>query len=172
MGTTKAAITLDSGLSMIEHVYLALSKVCSRIVFVGHAEGVPQSVLCRGVQVTDEIPNLGPLGAVDALLSSGVAEQYLITPCDLFQVRPELYRLLLRGSTKSAVILRHQERVEPLIGLYSTQLLPLVREQMSRQQLSMRGLLAACNPEYIEVPEHLRSALQNANLPEDLLAKQ
>lgn len=168
MGSPKSGVSLPNGLTMIEHVYLALSKVCEQVVFVGHGEGVSSALLSRGLHVTDEIPNLGPLGALDALLSSGIDSQYLITPCDLFRVTPDLFHLLDPNHSGSPLLFRHADKIEPLIGIYHETLLPTLRIHMKQKRLAIRDLLSDCDPGFIEVPEALLSTLSNANSPQDV----
>lgn len=168
MGVSKTAVRLSSGMTMIEHVYLALSQVCERIVFVGHARGISPALLKRGVHVNDEIPDLGPLGALDALLSSGIDERYLVTPCDLFRATPALFRLLKGDRRGRPLLLRHAGVIEPLIGVYPADLLPVLRRQLAQRRLSVRELINAGEPGYVEVPGHLAEALSNANSPHDL----
>lgn len=168
MGTPKAGVRLSSGLTMVEHVFLALSQVCARVVFVGHAEGVAPALLERGIHLKDEIPELGPLGALDALLSSGIAGSYLVTPCDLCRATPDLYRLLITERPGSPLLLRHPGGVEPLVGVYHAPLLDKVRRQMAQRRLAVRDLLKECQPGYIDVPPALRDTLSNANTPRDV----
>ncbi|MCA9395196.1 MAG: molybdenum cofactor guanylyltransferase [Candidatus Omnitrophica bacterium] len=168
MGSPKTAIRLVSGLTMIEHVYLALSQVCQRVVFVGHAQGIAPALLNRGLHITDEIPGIGPLGALDALLSSGIDREYLVTPCDLFRATPTLYRLLTTEVEGSPVLLRRDGRIEPLIGRYQADLLPMVRGQLARRELSVRRLVEFCKSGFIDVPDYLAETLGNANSPQDL----
>lgn len=44
MKQPKAGILLSSGITLIEHVYLALKDVCREVVLVGHGEGIPESL--------------------------------------------------------------------------------------------------------------------------------
>ncbi len=171
MGTPKSAVRLSSGLTMIEHVYLALSQVCTQIVFVGHGDGISAALLARGIHLNDEIPDLGPMGALDALLSSDIDEKYVVTPCDLFRATPDLYRLLDKRCPGSPLLLRHLGGIEPIIGIYQASLLPAIRQRMSRRALSIRGLVASCETGYVDVPVHLRQALSNANRPQDLACR-
>jgi len=169
MGTPKAGLLLDSGLTMVEHVYRALGHVCERIVFVGHALGVPEPLLNAGKHIRDEIPGLGPLGALDALLSSGLDHEYIVTPCDLNKASPSLYFLLAKEQMHTPTVLSHQGNLEPLIGRYSQKQLAQIRLQLRERDLSIRSLLLKCHAQAIEVPRHLRCALKNANTPQDLI---
>ena len=167
MGFAKAGLRLADGKTMIEHVYDALKNVCSRVVLVGHAEGVPES-LKHLLQIEDRYLFCGPMSALEALLSSDVDRDYIITPCDLAWVTPEVYGCLLDESLRSPAVLKREEHIEHLIARYSIKELPLVHHLLHNKILAMRYLTNLSQARLIPVPEHLHVALQNVNAPGDL----
>jgi len=167
MGTPKAGVRLPDGKTMIEHVYEALREVCPRVVLVGHGEGVPSS-LKHLPQLEDRYLLCGPMGALESLLSSNEDTQYLITPCDLAWVTPEVYGCLLDETLRGPAVLKREDHIEHLIARYSIKELPLVHYLLSKKFLAMRYLTDIANARLIPVPEHLHFALHNANTPGDL----
>ena len=188
MGTSKAGIVLPSGLTMIEHVYQSLSTACRQVVVAGHADGIPAS-LQRLQRIEDRFKNKGPLGGLEALLSSGIDSEYLIAPCDLHRVVPQLFSLLTDVNLNAPVILARkisqdlksknpddQENksvlnyLEPLIGRYPVALLPLVRRLIAEDRLAMQELALETKAQMIEVPGYLCATLDNANSFQDLVS--
>ncbi len=167
MGTPKALLVLPSGRTMVEHVYRALQAICKEVVLVGSSKNVPASL--RHVRrLQDNYKELGPIGGLEALFSSGLDSEYLVSPCDLFRVTPDLFSLLLQPNVKLPVILSHQKCIEPLVGRYPAVLLPVLREHITHGKLAMTGLVKEIHATFISIPkEHVR-ALSNANTPEDL----
>jgi molybdopterin-guanine dinucleotide biosynthesis protein A len=168
MGTVKAGILLSSGKTMIEHVYRAMARVCSRVVLVGHGDGVVDR-LDHLPRVRERQSACGPLGGLQALLSSGIDYEYLVSPCDLPQVTPEVFRMLVSCGENPPVILSRHKKLEPLIGRYSRDQLVLVDRFIDEGKLAMHDLADACRAHVIDVPAHLHYTLHNANRKEDLL---
>ena len=99
MGQPKAGLVLPDGVTMVERVFAAMSAVCRQVVLVGAATDLPLSM--RGVRhIEDRLPQLGPMGGVEALLASGLDSEYLIAPCDIFLVVPDVFRLLLQPAVR------------------------------------------------------------------------
>jgi len=174
MGTPKAGIVLPSGWTMVEHVYRALKAVCRNVILVGHADGIPKS-LRHLPQISDRFQNIGPMGGLEILLSSGIDSEYLITPCDLPEAVPDLFRLLISSELNGSAVLAHYNEemtdvsFEPMIGRYTASLLPLVREFIAQRRFTMLSFIKEANAKKIEVPPRLFFALKNANTPKDLV---
>ncbi len=169
MGRPKAGIVLADGRTMIEHVHDALAAVCRQIVLVGDAAGAPPA-LADVPRVPDRLPDLGPLGGLEALLSSDLDFDYLIAPCDLFQAVPDLFRPLVEPSVTSPAVLalEGEEQIEPMIARYGMSVCPTVEDMIREGTLAMRELAGRTRAHVVRVPRDLAPALQNANNPTDL----
>ena len=166
MGKPKASIILANGQTMIEHVYNVLKQLCKEVVLVGHGEGVPDS-LGHLKRVQDNYQGLGPMGALEALLSSGLDSEYLISPCDLSKATPEIFSLLLKSESQLPLVLNNKGHREPLLGRYPSSLLPYVQKYIARGQLAVNDLLKEVSAASIDVPEEFIFSLSNMNSPED-----
>ena len=167
MGTPKAIIKLSSGITIIEHVYRALRVICKEVVLVGSPKSIPNSLRhLRCLQ--DNHRELGPIGGLEALLSSGLDSEYLISSCDLFRVTSDLFSLLLHPDVRLPAVLSIQKRIEPLIGRYPTALLPVLRKNIAQGKFAMTNLVKEAHATLIPVPREHARALSNANTPEDL----
>ena len=170
MGQPKAGVVLPDGGTMIERVFAAMSAVCREVVIVGGATGLPPSM--RELRrVEDRLPELGPIGGVEALLGSGFDSEYLIAPCDVFLIVPDVFRLLVPPSVRPPAVLYRQDtdRVEPLIGRYDASTHSVVVRMIAEGQLAMHELARRAAASHIPVPDALTHALRNANTPEDLV---
>ena len=166
MGKPKASIILPGGIALIEHVYNVLKQLCKEVVLVGHGEGVPDS-LQHLKRIPDNYQDLGPIGALEALLSSGLDLEYLISPCDLPRATPEIFSLLINSEFKLPIVLSNKGRSEPLLGRYPSSLLALVREHITLRHLAMNDLFKKVSATSIAVPEEYLFSLSNLNSPED-----
>ncbi|HLF18697.1 MAG TPA: NTP transferase domain-containing protein [Candidatus Omnitrophota bacterium] len=165
-GKPKAAIMLPGGDTLIEHVYNVLKQLCKEVVLVGHGQGVPDS-LWHLKRIQDNYQGLGPIGALEALLSSGLDSEYLISPCDLFKATPELFSFLIDSKDQMPAVLNNKGNTEPLIGRYPASILSVVREHIAQRRLAMRDLLEAVSATSIVVPEEYLFSLSNLNYPEN-----
>jgi molybdopterin-guanine dinucleotide biosynthesis protein A len=125
----------------------------------------------RGVRrVEDRLPQLGPIGGIEALLASGFDSEYLISPCDVFLIVPDVFRLLVQPSVRPPAVLYRQDtdRVEPLIGRYDASTHSEVARMVAEGRLAMRELARRTGACRIPVPDALTKALRNANTLADL----
>src|SRR5690242_16389257 len=81
MGESKANVAMPDGRSMIEWVAAALSGITSRLVIVGPCAGFDPRRISRAVLIEDKQPHQGPLSGLETLLSSGLAQSYLVAAC-------------------------------------------------------------------------------------------
>ena len=170
MGRSKAGLVLPDGGTMIERVFAAMSAVCREVVLVGGGAGLPPPMR-KLRRVEDRLPQLGPIGGVEALLASGFDNEYLIAPCDVFLVVSDVFRLLVQPSVRPPAVLFRQDtgRLEPLIGRYGASVHPVVTHMIAEGQLAMHELARRAGASHIPVPDALIHALRNANTPADLI---
>jgi molybdopterin-guanine dinucleotide biosynthesis protein A len=169
MGQPKAGLVLPDGGTMIERVFAAMSAVCRKVVLVGAATDLPPSM--RGVRhIEDRLPQLGPIGGVEALLASGLDSDYLISPCDVFLIVQDVFRLLVQPAVRPPAVLYRQDtdQVEPLIGRYDASTHSVVAGMIAEDRLAMHELARRTGASRIPVPDALTHALRNANTPADL----
>lgn len=176
MGRSKAGMKLPSGKTMIRHVFDVLSEACPRVVLAGSKDGVPTELLRQAELIPDNVPDAGPLAGIEALLASGIDNEYLIVPCDLACLDGVLLQLLLGEDVSAPAVLSHfsqdasQEYLEPLIARYSVAQLPAARECLKSGDYSMHHFASMVNAWHVHVPENLRKFLANINRLEDLKA--
>ena len=130
--------------------------------------------------IADREAHLGPMGGLLAALEFAAAGQgdgwVLLGPCDVLGFRPEWLRLLLAGRAPgvSAVAFRDAEAEngrgawQPLPGLYHTDLIPLARLAIERQQRAMWRLLEAAGAVAVPLPPDWSTA-RVVHTPEDLV---
>lgn len=161
--------TSISDMKKLESVYQILSQLCSQVVLVGSFDLLPES-LFHLKHISDNLMNKGPIGCLEALLSSGIDTEYMLTPCDVGIQNMEIYRLLTDYHIKSPAILAYPylksnmppqlppsiELIDqPLISKYSVNLLPKIREQIIKNDLSMHRLAQVAEATKVVVPREL-----------------
>lgn len=168
MGTPKHLVALGDGRTMAAHVADALREVCGRIVVVGSAHGL-ESVGFEAERVSDLRPGFGPLGGIEALLASGIDDEYLVCPCDLPGVTAEVLRALLEETEAASTILRVSGDVAlPLPARISARALPLVRAMLDEGGGAVRAFHARAGARVVDVPGAWGALLMNVNSPADV----
>ncbi|MEP0813087.1 MAG: molybdenum cofactor guanylyltransferase [bacterium] len=168
MGRPKHSILLRDGISMIEHVITALQVCGNRIAVVGIDELPKLKTDAELIPVADEFPHLGPLAGVDALLSSGLAQGYIIAACDQPLLTPSLVSRLLREAGSNGSFFGLRGRIEdPLPCYIPSHWQPSVRKAILDNQLSLRNLGEKLGANLLEIDDQERKHLINFNEPED-----
>jgi molybdenum cofactor guanylyltransferase len=161
-GEAKQDLLLPDGRRMIEHVADALGAFCDRIVIVGESRALPH--LRR---VFDRHPGAGPLGGIEALLAGRADATYIVCPCDIPRISPELLLLLASAPDDGAAVFRADGRVSPLPLRIGAAALPIVQGLLQRGERSVHALIRELDAHVIDVPPEQAAELHNVNSPTD-----
>jgi molybdopterin-guanine dinucleotide biosynthesis protein A len=166
MGQDKAFLPLN-GKPLIQHVIdnLALLRADETLVITRTPERYTHLPLttCR-----DLIPDCGPLGGLYTALTLAQHEHIAIVGCDIPFASAVLFgrlcTLLTTTPADAAVPRRHDQR-EPLHAIYERRALPVVEQQLGREDYSMMALLDKLNVTYFDTDNGL--PFINVNSPND-----
>lgn len=171
MGSPKHALKLGDGRAMIEHVAEALRGACGGVsqerIILGPADIVKHVSIPGARCVADNEPDCGPLGGIEALLSSGIAEHYLVCACDTPMVTAKLLRRL-RVTTAKPITLFHVEgadKCEPMPMRISASVWEEVRRRLRSDDRSVYGLVDALPREEFVLSAEDAKQLRNINTP-------
>jgi len=164
MGKPKTHIRLPDGRRMIEPVIRALQVTCGEVIVVGGAEPGYR-------HLADRRSGAGPLAGVEALLSSGIDNNYLICPADLPLVTPELLSRLAIAPAAPAVIfdVEGSDGVQSLPLRISTQAAPAVTNALDAGHNAIHFVLERLELELVSLTAGEAIQLLNVNTPEALL---
>lgn len=168
MGTDKALITIG-GLTLLQRQFALLQSVSSSPVVIA-PEGRYASF---GFPVIPDLePGCGPLGGIATALQHASSSPVLILGVDLPGVNEGLLRWLLSAWEDhfTALIPRWQGHAQPLCGLYSGSLLPLMHSLLAARNYRLLFSLDAAGASYMDVPEaewNHPLLLANVNTPEE-----
>lgn len=123
-----------------------------------------------GVRVVpDEFPERGPLGGLHACMKAARAPHCLVLSVDVPLVPlPALAELLRvhRESGAEATLLRHGDKLEPLIGVYQSGLFSRAQAILRGEHAAVRRLLDQADIQTVDWPGGDELFL-NCNTPED-----
>jgi molybdopterin-guanine dinucleotide biosynthesis protein A len=171
MGEPKHSMRLPDGRTMIEHVAEGLRSVCRGMVIVGGPES-PRHAWTH-VSVRDLRPDCGPLGGIEALLASGIDEQYMVVPCDVPLMSGDVLELLISANPQAvAVVFRREgeDEFDPLPARIAASALPVGRELLDRGRRGVHELMRVLDAHEVVLPRSLQAALTNVNTPSEFAA--
>lgn len=166
MGSPKHELKLGDGRTMLDAIVGALSGVCGRIVLVGTE--IPP--LARDlVSVADHRTAVGPLGGIEALLTSGIDSQYLFCPCDLPLITAGLLQKLMTNTDLPATVFQVEGRqtIEPLPARISAAALPTVRRLLDAGERSVWRLMQELRLQTVLIAPAEAAHLHNVNTRAD-----
>lgn len=178
MGTDKSQLRYH-GLSFLETLLWKAEQLGLRDYYISQHSCARSDVTI----VPDEYPDRGPLGGIHACMKAMPHPYCLVLPVDVPQIPLEILKSLLDEHIKycivksppPALLLKHADREEPLIGIYSTDLVPTMEHYMANNQNSIfttlndRGYKVCCRslPEWqvenINTPEAYKKLLDISN---------
>jgi molybdopterin-guanine dinucleotide biosynthesis protein A len=147
-GKDKALLPLSGGRRMIDAVHDVLAGTCARVIVSGGADLLPDTTT-----VADARAGAGPLGGIEAVLASGLDEQYLFCPCDLPRLDAATVRRLTGPSACLATVLRVRGETapRPLPARVAAAALPAVRTALDAGERAVRAAIARLGSDVIEI---------------------
>lgn len=160
MGRDKSAIEIG-GVSMLSRAVDSLSEVFDSVVIAGDST-------VDIATVVDVIPHGGPLSGLDAVYRDSGGRALFVLAVDLPFVDAEIIRVVVGSGVAShgAKVPVTHGRMQPLCGLYGSELGGLVREHLESDDRSMFGFIASI--EQVELVEMDPAAFENVNTAEEL----
>lgn len=171
MGRDKALIEME-GTSLIERQLRLLASLRPAELWLSGRyllSGMPAGIRT----VPDRVAGQGPLGGLDAVLSSMGAAQVLVIAVDMPCLSEPFLRALLdaRIDGKGIVPLA-ADGLEPLAAVYPSAVLPVVERRLTEGLLSLRAFVEECCALDLvsvwPVPSEFERCLMNCNSPADL----
>ena len=170
MGKPKAAVRLWDGRTMIEHLLDTLLTVCPRVVVVGADSSLSLQAGARVVRIPDRKGGLGPLSGIEALLASGLDNRYIVAACDQPLLSVMLLRRLAAGDPQRPHFFRAARisSILPLPAHLPASSLEEVQRILAAPDRSLRALMAAVPPQWIEISVEEEKLLTSVNTPAEL----
>lgn len=155
MGTDKGKLFYKGKTFAETQLQKARAVGLGQCFFSGKGEGIADAVA-----VQDRYPDCGPMGGIHACLQVMTTPYFLMLTVDVPQL-PEAVltallqehrRLLDSGEGCRALILRHNGREEPLIGVFAADLLPRIERNLMAGRYSLYTVLNEVGYRVLELP--------------------
>lgn len=170
----KARLPLPDGRPLLGAVVDILHGVCDEVVVVADAPGRYADLGLAAREVTDVLPDRGPIGGLHAGLLAVRAPFALVVACDMPFLSPEVLAYMAgRPRSYEAMVPRVGGRWHPTHAVYSRDCLAPIEELLERGENRLSVLIDRLAVEAVTEAE-LRlcdpelSSLLNLNEPQDL----
>ena len=168
MGRHKAGAPWVGGLRLADAALEALEIVCDAVVVLGHGDGLEHRP--ELLRIADMRMDSGPLAGLEALLASGLADRYLVCPCDMPFVSESLLQALLREEGAATIVRRADDRTAPFPLAVRSSLAPALGSYLAQGGRSVHGFLDTVAKTTVSAISDPERALLNVNSPTDLEA--
>ena len=172
MGQAKDRIILPDGRPMLQHVLDVLLNVCNEVIVAGPELPLDLKENERVHFVKDNFGGLGPLGGIEAILSSGLARGYLIAGCDQPLLREEVLRWLIPEDRDMPCFYDSWENgvMQPLPGYYPVSWLADIRDALRRNRRALKALIADSDVVLKPIDAASKICLRSINTQDELKA--
>lgn len=167
-GIPKGLIQLN-GMPILENQVNLLKKFCHQIIIVSNDSSYHYLQSDTIVVISDLIKDIGPLGGLYTGLSFTNKEKNIVLACDMPYVSEDVMHFLISYQEKGEVIVpKLQEDIHPLCGIYSINILPIIQQQIEKNNFKLKHLLKLTNTFYVDFPDSMKNFLTNINTFEEL----
>ncbi|MBI4428891.1 MAG: molybdenum cofactor guanylyltransferase [Ignavibacteriales bacterium] len=168
MGRDKALLTLGDK-SFLERLADLLQELFPHVIVVSGREKKYEEL---GAPVfPDIILDCGPLGGMHAGLCYSNTDYAFVVPCDLPLVNAELIHYVVERAQGEATVVSFAEDIQPLCGLFRTQLRFKIQTWLSRGDYSVKRFLKSIRPTVVALQADFGKdgelLLKNINAPGD-----
>ena len=159
MGTPKQNIELPNGKTMLETMIQFAAATATSIVFVGgDVEGVET--------IKDLRFQHGPVAGIEALLASGIDEDYLLVGCDMPNLKPKHVQALLQCDGNA--VFENEDRLLCLPLKINADALSICSTYLDSGKRSIKEFISQLPHTRVHLPESVSTMYLSVNTPNDL----
>jgi len=140
MGEDKRFLLMPNGRSLLRIALDKARKISTTVILsVGSRDRLSN---VQGVRVArDDLFDHGPLGGLRVSLAKVTVGKAVVIPCDVPFLAVGLLNHFIHVSGDADIVVPVAGRTQPLTGVYSKRVLPILKENISRGVLSLHGLV-------------------------------
>lgn len=167
MGTDKGLLLID-GKAMIQYVIEQLQPIFPKVIIVSNNLEYEKF----GLEVIpDLIKDIGPAGGIYTALHHSNAQWNFIVSCDMPFITKEAIEFIFKTRKESQIVLlKNQENVEPLFGIYATNCETVWLQLIHQKTIKLQEMVLQFNLQTIAVEDNIifnQSFFKNINTKAD-----
>jgi len=153
--------------ALISYSIQLATKLCDNILI---STNNPDYIKFDYPLIYDIIPNKGPMGGIYSGLSVSKTDWNLFLPCDTPFLQLDILLKMQKhlSSNKIVVPKLESDQIQPLIGFYHKDLLPLIKNHLENDRLKIMGLLNKTKTYYQIIRQENASRFLNINTIKEL----
>lgn len=165
MGEDKGLMLID-GKSMIEYILKTVSQFTNQIIIIANDEAYEKF----GYPIyKDLVYDKGPIAGIVTGLKNSKTDKNWILSCDSPFIEVKLLqKLMIESKGFDAVVSVHNNKIHPLIAVYSQSALIRFQENLALNRLKILDTLDALKVNYLELDNFNQSNFKNLNSKSDL----
>ena len=167
MGTDKALLMVHNE-PLLKRMISLIKPFCNTIAISGHKADY---IGFNTEIVPDLFSGCGPISGILSSLKHSSTEWNLFVSVDVPFINRDLIQYLISQTGEfDCIIPKHDGRVEPLIGLYNQQIIPVVEGMIESKDYKLMRLLSEINTCYVDCTDMKKQfplIFTNINSPDD-----
>jgi molybdopterin-guanine dinucleotide biosynthesis protein A len=159
---SEKGLVLYQNKPFIEHIIEAVLPISSNIQLVTNTNDYDYLTYKK---IKDIIADKGPLGGIYTALVHSETEMNLILSCDIPLISTEILLELIEnhGTNFDVSVFKDNDRIHPLIGIYATTVIPVLKKAIDDNDLKMMRFISNVKHQLIPIPNAKRDLFKNIN---------
>lgn len=159
---SEKGLVLYKNKPFIEYVIEAVLPISSNIQVITNTNDYDYLAYKK---IKDIVPDKGPLGGIYSALVSSGTEMNLILSCDIPLISTEILKELIEkhNANFDVTVFEEENRVHPLIGMYSRNLIPFIKKAINENELKMMYFVSNVNHQIIAIDKDKKKLFKNIN---------
>jgi molybdopterin-guanine dinucleotide biosynthesis protein A len=159
---SEKGLVLYQNKPFIEHIIEAVLPISNSIQLITNTNDYDY-LACK--KRKDIIVDKGPLGGIYTALVHSETEMNLILSCDIPLISTEMLQELIERHTADfdVSVFEDNDRIHPLIGIYSTRTLPVLKKSIDSTDLKMMRFISNVKHQLIPIAEDKKKLFKNIN---------
>jgi len=170
MGTDKAMLNFR-GKPLLKHMFDVIRPHCGKVFISGDK---PDYGSLGIAMVSDIYPGIGPVSGIFSALKYSETDWNIVISVDSPMINNELLEYLISNTDSyECVVPKHEAGMEPLIALYSKQILPTLEIMIGTGNYKMKNILTQVKTNALDCQpllEKYPNLFMNLNRMEDYLS--
>lgn len=163
MGTDKALLKYN-GKTFVQILHDNLKELFTDVII---SSNNPKVKINDAKTISDKIKDIGPIGGIYSCLTVSNTNKNFIVSVDTPFVSPSLTSTIISLSEGYDIsVVKHKNKVNPIIGIYSKSVLPIVEQEIKANNYKMMMFLEKTKHQILDVNNY-KNDLKNINTIDD-----
>jgi molybdopterin-guanine dinucleotide biosynthesis protein A len=159
---SEKGLVLYQNKPFVEHIIEAVLPISSTIQLIANTNDYDYLAYKK---IKDIIVDKGPLGGIYTALVHSETEINLILSCDIPLISTEMLQELIEKHTANfdVSVFEDNDRIHPLIGIYSTRVIPVLKKSIDDNDLKMMRFISNVKHQLIPIIDEKKKLFKNIN---------